>query len=129
RHRCRLGKMGEIRFFRAGETVELDSLRIETVPTPHDGVDGVGVVVDDGARRLGILTDLGHVFPGLAEVVASLDAVFLESNYDPQMLDEGAYPLFLKERIRGSGGHLSNQEAAVLLRDAAQGRLRWACLA
>ena len=41
---------------------------VETIPTPHDGVDGVVFVVDDGKHRLGILTDLGHVFAGLGDV-------------------------------------------------------------
>ena len=58
-------------------------------------------VVDDGKRRLGILTDLGHVFADLADVIASLDAVLLESNYDPEMLENGSYPEFLKKRIVG----------------------------
>ncbi len=101
---------------------------VETIPTPHDGVDGVGFVVQHEGSRLGILTDLGHRFDGLDAVVASLDAVLLESNYDPEMLDRGPYPEFLKARIRGSGGHISNRVAAELLRDAG-GRMRWACLA
>ena len=48
--------------------------------------DGVAFVVDDGQRRLGILTDLGHIFRGLPELLESLDALLLESNYDLQML-------------------------------------------
>ena len=79
--------------------------------------------------RLGILTDLGHLFDGLAEIVASLDAVLLESNYDPRMLENGFYPESLKQRIRGPQGHLSNDDAASLLRDAASPRLKWVCLA
>jgi phosphoribosyl 1,2-cyclic phosphodiesterase len=60
-----------------------------SIATPHDGVDGVVFVVDDGRHRLGILTDLGHVFDDLEEIVRSLDAVLLESNYDPDMLANG----------------------------------------
>ena len=76
---------------------------METIPTPHDGADGVVFVVDDGKHRLGIMTDLGHVFDGLADVIASLDAVLLESNYDPEMLANAARPEWLKERM-GPGG-------------------------
>ena len=72
-------------------------------------------VVDDGKHRLGILTDLGHVFDGLESVIASLDAVLLESNYDPQMLANCPRPEWLKQRIAGPGGHISNFEAAELL--------------
>jgi len=124
-----LGKLSDIRHFHAGSTIQFDEVTVETIPTPHDGVDGVAFVVDDGSRRVGILTDLGHVFDGLHAVVESLDAVLLESNYDPRLLANGPYPEFLKQRIRGLGGHLSNAESANLLRSAANGRLQWACLA
>ena len=77
----------------------------------------------------GILTDLGHVFADLADIVASLDAVLLESNYDPQMLAEGPYPRWLQQRIVGPGGHLSNVEAAEVLHGSATKRVRWVCLA
>ena len=124
-----LGRKHEVRTFTAGETLTVGTVRVETVATAHDGVDGVGFVVDDGERRLGVLTDLGHVFEGLAEVVSTLDAVIIESNYDPGMLAEGPYPPYLKERNRGPGGHLSNQEAATLVGGAVARGLRWACLA
>lgn len=123
-----LGTLGEVRHFLSGQTLRFGPVRIETVPTPHDGVDGVAFVVDDGHCRLGILTDLGHVFDELRQVLATLDAVVLESNYDPQLLATGSYPEPLKRRIRGPRGHLSNQEAAELLWTCGP-RLRWACLA
>ncbi len=113
--------------FRAGETLRFGPLTVETIATPHDAAEGVGFVVSDGRARLGVLTDLGHVFAGLEAVVGSLDAVFIESNYDPEMLRTGPYPPFLQARIRGPRGHISNAESAKLLR--AGERLRWACLA
>ena len=125
----RMGTMPDVRHFRAGQTLEVGALRVETIPTPHDGADGVAFVVARGRKRLGVLTDLGHVFDGLEAVVRSLDAVFLESNYDPEMLRTGPYPEFLKARIAGPRGHISNVEAAQLLKRAWTGRLRWACLA
>ena len=124
-----LGKLGEIRHFQAGATLRFGRVSVETIPTPHDGADGVVFVVDDGRHRLGILTDLGHVFSELPAVIGSLDAVLLESNYDPEMLIQGFYPEFLKERIQGLGGHISDIEAAALLLAAASSRLQWACLA
>ena len=95
--------------------VQFGKVVVETIPTPHDAEDGVVFVVDDGKHRLGILTDLGHVFDGLGDVIASLDAVLLESNYDPDMLANCPRPEWLKERIAGPGGHISNFEAAELL--------------
>jgi phosphoribosyl 1,2-cyclic phosphodiesterase len=127
--RYELGTMSDLRHFQAGETLQFGGVSIETIPTPHDGVDGVGFVIDDGRHRLGVLTDLGHVFGELEAMISSLDAVLLESNYDPDMLAHGYYPDFLKQRVEGPGGHLSNFESAHLLRAVAGKRLRWACLA
>lgn len=129
RLKYKLGTLGKVHHFQAGAALRFGAVSVETIPTPHDGVDGVAFVVDDGRHRLGILTDLGHVFPGLPAVVASLDAVLLESNYDSAMLASGPYPAFLKQRIRGPGGHISNVEAAQLIASAASSRLQWACLA
>jgi phosphoribosyl 1,2-cyclic phosphodiesterase len=123
-----LGRLTDKHFFRAGESLAFGSVSVKTIPTPHDGADGVAFVVEARRKRLGILTDLGHLFEGLADTIASLDAVFLESNFDPEMLQRGPYPDFLKRRILGRGGHISNQEAAGLLQTAAPDRLQWACL-
>jgi len=127
RQYLKLGELGKVCYFRPGETLYFGSLSVQSIATPHDGADPVAFVVDDGQHRLGILTDLGHVFEGLPELVASLDAVLLESNYDPRMLELGWYPDWLKDRIRGPQGHLSNHEAARLLAEAGD-RLQWVCL-
>ncbi len=123
-----LGRFDDVRHFEAGTVLRFGDVSVETISTAHDSIDGVAFVVDDGESRFGIMTDLGHVFDGLDEIVGSLDAVLIESNYDPQMLASGPYPYFLKRRIRGPGGHISNVEAAELLRRAGTG-LKWACLA
>ncbi len=123
-----LGSLTNVLHFRPGKTLRFGNVSVETIPTPHDGKDGAAFVVNAAGKRLGILTDLGHVFAGLDRVIASLDAVFIESNYDPEMLTNGPYPPFLKRRIEGPGGHISNVEAAELLRTAGVA-LKWACLA
>jgi len=110
--------------FRSGDRFSIGALDIESVPTPHDAADPVGFVVDDGVRRLGVFTDLGHGFDGFGERLGSLDAVMLETNYDDDMLEFGPYPAYLKRRIRGTHGHLSNLDAASLLRDSRSERLR-----
>jgi phosphoribosyl 1,2-cyclic phosphodiesterase len=123
-----LGSLTNILHFHAGGTLRFGDVVVETIATPHDGQDGAAFVVEAGGKRLGILTDLGHVFDGLHTVVSSLDAVFLESNYDPDMLMKGPYPPNLKRRIKGPGGHISNVEAAELLLQSGSD-LKWACLA
>lgn len=123
-----IGDIPELFYFESGRSIDFGKISIETIRTPHDGVDGVGFVIDDGSYRLGVLTDLGYVFPELAAAVNNLDGVFIESNYDPEMLDSGPYPPFLKKRIAGSGGHISNAESAELISRAGTERLRWVCL-
>ena len=124
-----LGKLHDVRHFASDGLINVKDVTVHAIPTPHDSADGAVFVITSGNKRLGIMTDLGHVFNGLADIISTLDAVFIESNYDPDMLAKGPYPAFLKNRIRGPEGHLSNRESAELLRSASQGNLKWACLA
>jgi phosphoribosyl 1,2-cyclic phosphodiesterase len=127
--RCTLGTLKDVRHFRSSDKLKFGDVHVQATPTPHDGADGSIFVIEASSKRLGIMTDLGHVFKDLIHLVSSLDAVFLESNYDPDMLAAGPYPAYLKQRIKGPKGHISNSEAAELLRRAAEGnRLKWACL-
>ena len=122
----RPGRVNEPHIFRSGDTLQFGAVKVETFPTTHDAPEGVCFVVDNGTVRLGIMTDLGSRFFGLKETIATLDGVYLESNYDSEMLANGFYPEELKQRIRGDHGHLSNTDAAELLLPSK--RLRWACL-
>ena len=122
------GQIKRIRLFSAGDSIAFGNVTVHTIPTPHDSVDGVAFVVEDQDSRVGILTDLGHVFEGLRDVLRSLDAVVIESNYCDQMLKTGPYPEHLKRRISGHGGHLSNADAAQLIKETRTDRLKWACL-
>ena len=123
-----LGRMEDVRMFLTGSVLRFGPVSVRTVPTSHDGADGVAFVVSYEGRKLGILTDLGHPFEGLGALISSLDGVFIESNYDPRMLQSGPYPAFLKRRIQGPRGHISNMEAAELIRQYGA-RLKWVCLA
>jgi phosphoribosyl 1,2-cyclic phosphodiesterase len=123
-----LGKFSDVHFFQSDGILDFGGVSVQAISTPHDATDGAAFIISSSGKRLGVMTDLGHVFDGLREVFNSLDAVFIESNYDPDMLDSGSYPAFLKRRIKGPEGHLSNLEAAELLRDTSGSRLKWACL-
>lgn len=120
-----------VRHFVAGDEIgfasTLGTLTVRTIPTPHDAADGCVFVVDDGRSRLAVMTDFGHAFPALQAALADCDAALLESNYDAQLLSAGGYPVWLKRRIAGGRGHISNAQAAALLRDHGR-RLRWCCL-
>ena len=126
--RYKLGRIEALRYFQAGDTLRFGAVRVETHPTAHDGVDPVSFVVAAGGKRLGILTDLGHVSAALARLLRRLDAVFLESNYDPEMLAGGPYPAYLTRRIAGDRGHISTVEAAEAVAAACDGRLQWVAL-
>lgn len=120
---------GGIVHFQAGESFSIGPVSIHTARTPHDAVDGVVFIIEAAGRRLGIFTDLGHPFRALGELLASVNAAYLESNHELDMLWNGDYPYYLKQRIAGPGGHLANHEAADTLAKSASSHLNWVALA
>ena len=90
-------------------------LEILPFPVPHDAREPVQFVFTDGQRRLGLLTDAGHVTAHVVDMFAASDAVVIECNHDADMLAHGNYPRSLKQRISGRFGHLDNSAAAALL--------------
>jgi phosphoribosyl 1,2-cyclic phosphodiesterase len=124
--RHNLGMLNEVNYFFAGGTLQFGDITVKTVPTPHDSADGAIFVLYSEGKHLGIWTDVGHLFEELFLLMPVLDALFIESNYDPAMLESGSYPDFVKQRIKGPSGHLSNREATELLQSGK--RLQWACL-
>jgi phosphoribosyl 1,2-cyclic phosphodiesterase len=125
-----IGCMGQPNHFVTGKPFEIGGLRIESIRTPHDAIEGVCFVIEEikSGCRFGLLTDLGHVFEELHAVISTLDAVLLESNYDEEMLRDGPYPQHLKLRIAGKRGHISNLDAAMLLDSCNTTRMSWVCL-
>ncbi len=95
--------------------IEIGELRIESVAVPHDAREPCQFIIDNDTTRFGLLTDTGMITPWIVERYQQLDALFLEANYDPAMLANGPYPSYLKARVGGQHGHLSNQQAAELL--------------
>ena len=90
----------------------------------HDAVYPVGYRVDAPDGSLGILTDTGFVTDAAREVLAGVDTLLLEANHDVETLQYGPYPYFLKRRILGDEGHLSNDAAAEFARLAVQSGTR-----
>jgi len=123
-----VGEVGQVRVFQPGSTLSFGAVQVHTLPTPHDAADSVAFLIECAGRRLGLFTDLGHPFPALVQALSEVHAAYLESNYDPGMLEAGWYPPEVKARIRGGAGHLSNDEAAELLRRYVI-RPRWVALA
>jgi len=114
----------ELRPIAAGTAFALDDLEILPFPVPHDAREPVQFVFSDGRRRLGVLTDVGWITPHVEATLDGCDALVLECNHDPDLLQGGDYPPPLKARIAGRFGHLDNAAAAGLLRRMDCGRLQ-----
>ena len=99
----------------AGETRAFGSVKVTSVPVPHDAAAPFAFVIASEGDRLGHATDLGHVNRSLVQAFRGCDAVLIESNYDPGLLRDGPYPWSLKERILGGEGHLSNGDVGRFL--------------
>lgn len=106
---------GLVQFAFDGESIALKDMRVNPFTVAHDAKEPLQLTVTDGDRRFGLLTDLGHVTPYVTKQMQNLHALVLEFNYDEAMLQASKYPPFLKQRIAGNYGHLSNTQAAALL--------------
>ena len=96
--------------------------RITPFTVPHDSTDNVGYYIEHAdpsgqTVRFCIATDIGFVTPDIIRYLSMADHIVVESNHDVDMLMNGSYPQYLKKRVRGEGGHLSNRECAELLHD------------
>lgn len=103
-----------MRIFEPGQDFFLGSINITGFSTPHDATQPVGYTFDLHGAKLSIATDLGCIKDGWYKYVCGSDAVILESNYDPDMLQAGPYPFDLKKRILSRKGHLSNEDAGLV---------------
>lgn len=102
----------------AGHAVTIGGIEIIPVTVPHDASEPLQFIFHqlDNGKRLGILTDTGHITRHIVEAFSCLDALLLEFNYDVEMLASGPYPDMLKQRVGGNLGHLSNDQSLDLLR-------------
>lgn len=103
---------GGVRLARDGEAIDLGALQVTPFAVPHDAREPLQLSCTDGASKLGVLTDLGHATPSVLAHLAGCHALLLECNHDPDLLARSSYPPFLKRRVAGPYGHLSNAAAA-----------------
>lgn len=113
----------------AGRPFRVKHFTVEPLPVPHDTRDPVAYRVVVGDTPVAVVTDLGRPTALLARALRECAAVVLEFNHDEDMLMEGPYPYPLKQRIRGSHGHLSNRQAQELLAEGLGSRLEHLILA
>lgn len=97
--------------FNCSETILLGNLSIKAFSKKHDACDPCSFVVEHCGVFVGVFTDIGIACTQVVEHFKKCHAVFLESNYDEEMLRTGSYPYHLKRRITNGHGHLSNKQA------------------
>ena len=93
----------------------IGNVSCEAFAIDHDAADPVGYAFNYNRVKVGYCTDIGRMTVAVREKLNDCDILTLESNHDPEMLKRGAYPEFLKVRISGIRGHLSNLEAGTTL--------------
>ncbi len=91
--------------------VQYGNLTVTAFPKKHDACDPHSFIISSHGIRIGVFTDIGAPCEHLLHHFKQCHAAFLESNYDETMLENSAYPYYLKNRIRGGQGHLSNKQA------------------
>lgn len=112
-----------------GVPLRLGDFLVTPFHVPHDSADNVGYRIECQGVVFCLMTDVGHFTDEMRQMVGQANYLVLEANYDVEMLKAGSYPDYLKTRIMGPGGHLSNEECAKALAENATPALRhvWLC--
>ena len=98
----------------AGTGVQIGSLWAESFPAPHDAACSVGYSIAGEGGRMVLCTDLGYVTDEVRRAVEGCDLLVCETNHDVDWVKSGPYTYYLKQRILGNYGHLSNEAGAEL---------------
>jgi len=112
------------KYIEKGETIQVGEFNITSFPVSHDATDNVGYTVEYKEKRFTFATDLGYIGEEVANELKQADFAVLEANYDEQMLQEGSYPVHLKNRIISKTGHLSNDQCGLFLSENFHSRLK-----
>ncbi|MDO4181849.1 MAG: MBL fold metallo-hydrolase [Bacteroidales bacterium] len=118
-----------VRYLQKEESIVIHDFTITAFEVPHDGTDNVGYCIQADGKTFSFLTDLGHITPTAGEYIRKANYLIVEANYDEEMLKMGPYPKYLKERIAGPNGHMSNRETAQFLAENFSESLKyiWLC--
>lgn len=103
--------------FDISQPVSIFDFTIEAFAVSHDASQTVGYTIHYKGKRFTIATDLGCICENAAQHISKANYLIIEANYDDQMLREGRYPHYLKNRVSSQFGHLCNKETALFLRD------------
>jgi len=103
-----------VRYFNSNLPITIGDLSVKAFPKLHDAVEPHSFIITGNGITIGVLTDIGSICEEVISNFSQCHAAFLESNYDEEMLENGNYPVFLKNRIRSDHGHLSNYQSLEL---------------
>lgn len=97
-----------LNFISVNARIQVGELEVLGIPKYHDASEPCSFFVSDGQLNIAVLTDIGRICENVKKAISQADVLILEANYDEELLTNGRYPVFLKNRIRGGWGHLSN---------------------
>jgi phosphoribosyl 1,2-cyclic phosphodiesterase len=117
-----------LHFIESNDRITINNTVIQSLPKSHDAVDPSLFSFYYKDKKISVVSDIGHACENVIEAIKSANIIFLESNYDETMLWEGYYPYFLKQRVGGEYGHLSNTMAGELILNHASPGLEYVLL-
>ncbi len=120
---------GLCRDFQPGDSFPVGEVWVNSFPTSHDAACSVGYTLTGDGCKAAVATDLGCLTPAVLQAVRGCDLLVCEANHDEDWVKSGPYPYYLKQRILGDRGHLSNEVGAELAAQAAQSGTRTVVLA
>ncbi|MBQ4517773.1 MAG: MBL fold metallo-hydrolase [Clostridia bacterium] len=115
-----LGRFNEQNKRLAEQSMEFGKMTVSSFPIPHDAAEPVGYSFETSDDKFTIATDLGMITDSLFEALKGSKSIIIEANHDTDMLKNGPYPFYLKRRIAGEQGHLSNELCGRLCADLAK---------
>ncbi len=122
-------KIPKVNYITCGESFNIGDLELLPFNTPHDAIDPCGYIINNDGLSVGIATDLGQMTHLVRERLRGCSALILEANHDLDMLLNGIYPWYLKQRVKGRNGHLSNEAMGDALKELAHKDLQAVFLA
>ena len=116
-------------YLEVGSTCLLGDFSVTCFSVPHDSAGNVGYMIGYEGVHFCLITDAGHVTDEMRLFISKANYLVIEANHDEEMLRRGTYPEYLKTRVGGAEGHLSNRDCAIALAENASPCLRhvWLC--
>ncbi|PIN90002.1 MBL fold metallo-hydrolase [Candidatus Pacearchaeota archaeon CG10_big_fil_rev_8_21_14_0_10_32_14] len=106
------------------DIVDIGEFEIEAFKKSHKAADPVSYSISDKNKVACVITDAGYACENIHDKISKSDFLFIESNHDIKMLENGGYPAFLKKWVKSDLGHLSNNQAALAVLEHGHRRLK-----